>query len=117
MMVMIAMMGAVMMAMMGDEFDALIRSSLSNFSPLQLFIWLQSLCCCFAIVKSCSSAKSGNAGKDDTVGLYFVLKDFLFTGVLFHCFVFEEEVRLKILKFCKSTAGGKLCIDRVEEVF
>ena len=36
-MAMIAMMGAVMMAMMGDEFDALIRSSLSNFSPLQLF--------------------------------------------------------------------------------
>ena len=45
MMVMIAMMGAVMMVMMGDEFDALIRSSLSNFSPLQLFIWLQSLLC------------------------------------------------------------------------
>ena len=43
MMVMMAMMGAVMM--MGDEFDALIRSSLSNFSPLQLFIWLQSLLC------------------------------------------------------------------------
>ena len=44
-MVMMAMMGAVMMVMMGDEFDALIRSSLSNFSPLQLFIWVQSLLC------------------------------------------------------------------------